>query len=125
MGLDLEYLEKVSVERTENHCTPLDSWSNSDWCVAIAEEAGEVCGAVKKLKRMKDGVNFAKDPQTEEEYIDKIAEEMGDTIEYIVLLAAKLNINLSKAIQKKFNHVSTDRFKCDILITDDKVAPLE
>ena len=77
-----------------------------EWACAMAGEAGEVCNAVKKLKRLANGTNTAKDPQTEVEAIAAISGEIADTICYLDLLAARLGINLSDAIRKKFNEVS-------------------
>ncbi len=62
---------------------------------------------------MEDGTNTAKDPQTMEEGIQDIADELADTIIYADLLAMRLGIDLSEAIRSKFNVVS-DRMKSDI-----------
>lgn len=83
--------------------------------MATAGECGEVCNAVKKLRRLADGTNTAKDPQTEAEAIIQIGKELADMIIYADLLAARLNINLSSAIVSKFNEVS-DRMKCAVKI---------
>jgi NTP pyrophosphatase (non-canonical NTP hydrolase) len=72
----------------------------------MAGEAGEVCNAVKKLRRLADGTNTAKDPQTEAEAVALIAQELADTIIYADLLAARLGIDLERAIRDKFNDVS-------------------
>lgn len=119
MGLDLDKFRRINVARSERFCTKLDDWSNADWGIALAEEAGEVCGVFKKMKRMESGINFSKDPQTEEEYLEKLAEELADVISYADLIAAKNGINLSKAVQKKWNEVS-DRFEgCSLKIKDE------
>jgi NTP pyrophosphatase (non-canonical NTP hydrolase) len=72
----------------------------------MAGEAGEVCNAVKKLRRLEDGTNPAKDPQTESEAIKDIGAELADTVIYCDLLAARLGLDLSVEIRAKFNEVS-------------------
>jgi NTP pyrophosphatase (non-canonical NTP hydrolase) len=73
----------------------------------MAGEAGEVCNAVKKLRRLAEGTNTAKDPQTEAECLKQIGEEIADTITYLDLLAARLGLDLSFEVQSKFNQVSS------------------
>jgi NTP pyrophosphatase (non-canonical NTP hydrolase) len=72
----------------------------------MAGEAGEVCNAVKKLRRLADGNNTAKDPQTESAAIRQIGEEIADTVIYLDLLAARLGLDMGEEIQQKFNVVS-------------------
>ena len=81
--------------------------------MALAGECGEMCNAVKKLRRLEDGTNTAKDPQTPEAAIAAVADELADTIIYADLLAARLGINLGEAVRSKFNQVS-DRMNCEI-----------
>lgn len=81
----------------------------------MAGEAGEVCNAVKKLRRLADGTNTAKDPQTTVEVVEAIANELADTVIYADLLAARLHINLDHAVVRKFNEVS-ERMNSSILL---------
>jgi len=106
MKLTFQQLRLVNVNRCEQVFHPLDSWSIADWAVALAGEAGETCDAVKKLRRLQDGKNTSKDPQTVSQCIENIGNELADTIIYADLLAAKLGIDLEKAIVRKFNIVS-------------------
>lgn len=104
--MKLSVLRQANVRRCEEVFHPLHSWSPTDWATAMAGEAGEVCNAVKKLRRLADGTNTAKDPQTEAEAIKDIGAELADTIIYCDLLAARLGIDLSFEIECKFNEVS-------------------
>jgi NTP pyrophosphatase (non-canonical NTP hydrolase) len=72
-------------------------WSPTDWACAVAGECGEVCNEIKKLRRGKDVP------------MDVIGDELADTIIYADLLAARLGIDLSEAIVRKFNAVSKKR----------------
>lgn len=95
-SLSLGYIREVNVARCEEVFHPLDDWTPTDWALAMIGEAGEVCNEVKKLKRG-DGD------------VQRIASELADVILYIDLLAARLGINLSKAVFRKFNAVSRKR----------------
>lgn len=99
-------LRNVNVIRCESVFHPVDDWSPAEWAVAMAGECGEVCNAVKKLRRIADGTNTAKDPQTKDEAIEQIADELADLIIYADLLAARLDIDLTSAVRRKFNQVS-------------------
>lgn len=101
-----EYFSKTNRKRCLKVFHSIDSWTVAEWGVAVAGEAGEICNAIKKLRRLEDGNNTAKDPQTREEAVQAIADEIADTIIYADLLAAKLGIDLEEAIVKKFNEVS-------------------
>lgn len=88
----------------------LDSWTPSQWAVAMAGEAGEVCNAIKKLNRIEDEIANLSEPDrqlgTREEAIKAIGEECADTFLYLELLCQRLNLVLEDEIQKKFNKVS-------------------
>ena len=99
-------LRLANVKRCEEVFHPLHHWTPTDWACALAGEAGEVCNAVKKLRRLADGTNTSKDPQTEIEAIKAIGAELADTIIYADLLAARLGLDLSVEVQAKFNEVS-------------------
>jgi NTP pyrophosphatase (non-canonical NTP hydrolase) len=104
--MDLNELRAANVTRCEEVFHPLDAWSPTDWACALGGEAGEALNAVKKLRRLADGNNTAKDPQTEAGAIRAIAEEIADTVIYADLLAARLSIDVSAAVREKFNAVS-------------------
>jgi len=106
-------LRAANVLRCEKSFHPINEWSPTDWACALAGEVGETCNAVKKLCRMDSGGNTKKDPQTVKEAIGEIAEELGDLITYADLLAARLGIDLEKAVRDKFNKVS-DRMNSNI-----------
>jgi NTP pyrophosphatase (non-canonical NTP hydrolase) len=106
MKMKLSILRMANVKRCEEVFHPLHSWTPTDWACAMAGEAGEACNAVKKLRRLAEGTNTAKDPQTEAEALKAIGSELADTIIYIDLLAARLGLDLSVEVSAKFNEVS-------------------
>ena len=106
--LSFHDLRKANVHRNNEVFSACNNWTPMEWACSVAGEAGEICNAVKKLRRMDEGTNTAKDPQTKEQAVHAVAMEMADTIIYIDLLAARLGINLDEAVTQKFNIV-TDR----------------
>lgn len=108
-ALTFELLRARNVTRCEEVFHAVDAWTPAEWAVALAGEVGEACNAVKKLRRLEDGTNTPKDPQTEEEAIRAIGEELADIIIYADLLAARLGLDLAREVIAKFNHVSVLR----------------
>ena len=105
--LDFGQVSKTNRERALLwHRGGLGEWSVADWSNAMAGEAGEVCNAVKKLRRIETGVKQASGPQTREAAISEIKKEIGDTFLYLDLLAQRLDINIEEAIRETFNRVS-------------------
>lgn len=86
----------------------LDEWSVSDWAVAFAGEAGEVCDAVKKLNRIDHKLHSEnpRQPQTRAQAIADIAKEIGDTAIYLDLLAQRLGLSLEDCVRTTFNRIS-------------------
>lgn len=82
-----------------NH--PLNKWSVAEWGNAAAGECGEACNIAKKLIRFRDGVPGNK--KTEEDYKQDLANEIADTIIYMDLWAASLDIDIETSLQEVFN----------------------
>lgn len=103
----LSEFQKINQQRALRwHNGDLHQWSVSDWAVAMAGEAGEVCNAVKKLRRVECGIVQAAGPADRSQAVSEISEEIADTFIYLVLLANVLNIDLESAVREKFNAVS-------------------
>lgn len=81
-------------------------WTTSDWACAVAEEAGEVCGVVKRMNRLRDGVASTNGIKTMEEGIQKLGKECADTFLYMDLLLAKFGLRWEDVIPKTFNDIS-------------------
>lgn len=75
-------------------------WSGADWSNALVGEAGEAANVVKKLRRRELGLAGGEDAT------DRLADEIGDVLEYAVLLAAYYGIDPAEAAISKFNRVS-------------------
>lgn len=100
------HVAAVNKSRSEAwHKDGATEWNVSDWAVAMAGEAGEVCDAVKKLRRLE--CNLAtKRAKTREQRVEDIADEIGDTFLYLDLLAQHLGLTLEDCVKNKFNKVS-------------------
>lgn len=66
----------------------------------VAGEAGELCEAVKKYLRGQRGIKGSTAT------LSQVAEEMGDLLVSLDLLANEMGIDLGKAVQAKFNATS-------------------
>lgn len=107
--LSFDRLREKNVARCEDVFHPLTEWSPTDWGCAMAGEAGEVCNQVKKLRRL-DGADALMDTALKRADLRRnIAKEIADTVIYADLLAARLGIDLGKAVREKFNEVSRER----------------
>ena len=71
-----------------------NSWGLTEWAVAIAGEAGEMCNLVKKRNRGQDI------PAAE------LGKELADMVIYIDLMAHALGFDLGELVKEKFNEVS-------------------
>ena len=104
---------KINMERhkdwpTEPHVS-VDEWSLNEWAVAIAEETGELCGAVKRLNRFKAGYKIKRRKsriESEAEGVANIKEEIGGIMTYLDLMAQTLGLTLEECIRDTFNEVS-------------------
>jgi NTP pyrophosphatase (non-canonical NTP hydrolase) len=112
MSLSFDDLRKANVARCEDVFHPLDSWSPTDWACAAAGEMGETCNLIKKLRR---GIRW----EDEMNFKEAIAAEIADTVIYLDLLAARLSIDLGRAVAEKFNVVS-DRRKSSIRLPEER-----
>lgn len=82
----------------------LESWSPSDWGVALAGEVGELCNVIKKLNRVRDGIVGNK--PNEPDLGNQLASEIADVYLYLDLLAQRMGVDLYEAVRIKFNETS-------------------
>lgn len=84
-----------------NH--PINSWSLSDWMTALTGEVGEAANVIKKLNRIRDGVQ---NRETEAELRQMLADELADAACYLDLLAQAAGYDLNTIRDAKFAEVS-------------------
>lgn len=69
---------------------------------ALAGEVGEACNVIKKLERARLGLRGKR------ANITQLAEELGDVIIYLDILAERVGIDLWLAVRDKFNSSSLE-----------------
>lgn len=84
------------------HPHGIESWSNSDWLVAIMGELGELASLIKMRNRERDGLTGNKFSPTDEQ----IEQESADVFTYLDLFCERNGIDLGMAAARKFNEVS-------------------
>jgi NTP pyrophosphatase (non-canonical NTP hydrolase) len=84
------------------HPKGIDSWSDSDWMVAIMGELGELASLIKMKNRERDGLPGNKVPVND----GHLAKEAADVFTYLDLFCEKNGINLGLAAADKFNEIS-------------------
>lgn len=90
-------LRRENVARCYASFHALEDWSPTDWGTALAGEVGEALNLIKKMRRG--------------EPVDRcaVAGELADAQIYLDLLAARLGIDLGRAVAYKFNRTSERR----------------
>lgn len=86
----------------------VQSWSLSDWGVAMAGECGEACNVIKKMNRLRDGLvgNEKFSDRTDPALRSQLADELADLVIYADLVAQAAGLDLAHSIASKFNAVS-------------------
>lgn len=88
------------------HGGGLDSWSALEWAGAMCGEAGEAANVAKKLKRLETempSMTAARGSDSKDELIKLLGKECADTLLYLVLLCARYDIDLWRAVVEVFN----------------------
>jgi len=106
-SLTFAQLRETNAARCEAHYHPVDAWSLSDWCTAVAGEVGELAGVVKNLRRQQtEAPNGHAIPEVD---AAKLGAEAADVVIYLDLLCARAGVGLGRAVAEKFNDVSRGR----------------
>lgn len=98
-GLDLRDLQAANASRQ-------DEWPGAQAVTPsyrgneLAGEVGEACNVIKKLERMRLGIAGSTDT------VEHLAEELGDVIICVALIANEFGIDISDATRAKFNETS-------------------
>lgn len=94
-------LRQANIDRDADVFHEIDTWTPSQWAVAMAGEIGEALNWLKKLNRKRKI-----DEGEAALYIKEVSHELADAIVYMDLFAQSLHIDLPTAIREKFNIVS-------------------
>lgn len=108
----IQEVQRLSVQRANRwHGGDFRQWSGLEWAGAMCGEAGEAANVAKKLRRVElaiDGNAASERPLVPEELREKLANECADVFLYLVLLAARYDIDLTSAIVRTFNAKSIE-----------------
>lgn len=92
------------------HRGGLDEWSPTDWATAFAGEAGELCNAIKKFRRVEDEIQGhdgdTPQPKSYDDAVKAIAKEIGDVYAYLDLLAQRFGLDTWTCVRETFNKIS-------------------
>lgn len=104
--LDLDTISRTNRERCKRwHDADSEPWTGADWSNAMCGEAGETANVVKKLRRHETGTSPQGDPG-ETDLRVALADEIADTLLYLLLLADHYSVDVPAAVVSKFNRVS-------------------
>lgn len=76
----------------------------------LAGEVGEACNVIKKLERERLGIGGSRDT------VAHLAEELGDVVICCDLIALHYAIDLTKAVQDKFN-LSSEKLQLPVRLS--------
>jgi len=101
----IPFVSTVNLQRCLRwHPQGIESWSLSDWAVALAGEVGELCNVIKKLNRIRDGLPGNK--ESPEQLLANLGPEIADVFLYLDLLCRRAGLVLESAVRDKFNATS-------------------
>lgn len=93
-SLSFDELRVTNVARCEGSYHPVGDWSLTDWMTCVIGEVGELAHEIKQIRRGNEVMK------------ESLACELADVVIYVDLLAARLGIDLGKAVSAKFNDTS-------------------
>lgn len=102
--LSFSELRDANVRRCEEVFHKLDAWPPDKWTNALAGEVGEACNITKKMGR-----GDYTDDHAMMDAVAELAKELADVVIYADLTAARVGIDLGRAVREKFNEVSQRR----------------
>ena len=102
-----ELSEKNLLRCLNDYKSKVYEYSAMEWGCKVAGETGELCNVLKKLRRIEDKKEqYNKESETEETLLKQAADEIGDVVIYLDLLAKRIGLNLSDCVKNKFNYNS-------------------
>lgn len=112
MIVSIELIQEINVARANRwHGGNFRQWSGLEWAGALCGEAGEAANIAKKLRRIElelEGNQYSDHLIEKTGLVPMLAHECADTFLYLVLLAARYDINLAEAVRERFNSKSTE-----------------
>jgi NTP pyrophosphatase (non-canonical NTP hydrolase) len=109
-------INRQRCEAADGFSHPLDSWSLPDWFTATVGELGEAANVLKKLNRIRDGMDAKFNKGLDKAALQgEFKKEIGDTFIYLDLLAQAAGFTIEEAAVEAFNNKSAE-LCCPILM---------
>ncbi len=108
-GLSFRRWQRINVVRcAEAFAHDVDGWNLLEWAGATAGEVGEVANVCKKIRRIETntGGKWSKKDPPLPELKAKLADEIGDVLAYLALLAEAAGLDMGACAAGKFDKVS-------------------
>lgn len=106
---NFSHVNRVRCESPYGFNHPMHTWSMSDWYTATSGELGEAGNVIKKLNRVRDGINTKKNKGLNSDQLrEKLASELADTFCYLDLMCQALGFSLPEIASRRFNEVSDE-----------------
>lgn len=110
--LNLSKFQQTNATRgTRWHQGDLSQWSLLEWCGAMAGEAGEACNVAKKMRRIDLMLPNKEAGLSTRDIVglrNKLANEIGDTIIYGLLILSNLGLDASEVVEYVFDRKSIE-----------------
>ncbi len=104
---DFSFFNRRRCEASNGFHHPVNSWSASEWMVALIGEIGEAANNLKKINRIIEGRGAQNHKgETPGELLDNIKREIGDAYAYLDLFAQRLGLSLEDCAIEKWDEVS-------------------
>lgn len=100
MNKDFSKRNRKRCEAANGFNHKLNSWSASDWMIAVLGELGEAANIVKKLNRVRDGIPG--NSISYDELREKLANEIADAYVYLDLFCQAQGIDLEQSVNRVF-----------------------
>ena len=103
--MDIKKFQDLNDHRSKKWHRGIE-WDLSKWALALAGESGEACNVVKKINRVRDGIQIKN--ETEDELMEMLGYELADVVMQACLLASSAGIDLQQCCIEKFNAKSAE-----------------
>lgn len=106
MNQGFSFRNKLRCESPRGFNHKLETWTLSDWFLALTGELGEAANVAKKLKRIADGLPGNASSDSADSLFTELAEELADVYIYLDLTCQRAGVDLQEAVERKFRRTS-------------------
>lgn len=110
-GWDLREFQRRNIARSQSPMGfdhHIMDWSLNDWLVALGGEVGEAMNVAKKMLREQTRTRGNRKGETYEALRRKLADELADAFIYLLLTAARMELDVPTIVEAKFAEASRE-----------------